>query len=281
VTNALVLAGGGVAGIAWELGVLQGIADEDPELAARLIAADVVIGTSAGSSVAAQVTSGTPLTDLYDAQLRAETTEIEVDIDVQDMFRRYAEAVDGVLDPASRRQRIGAMALATDTVDEPVRLAVIAARLPRPTWPDRRVLIPAVDAVSGSTVVFTRDSGVELVDAVAASSAVPGVWPPVTIGDRRFVDGGIRSGTNADLAVGASRILVIQPALADAPQVLGSLDEEIVALRPGETYVVWADEASVAAFGTNPLSPATRGPSARGGRAVGRAQAKLVADFWR
>jgi NTE family protein len=281
VTNALVLAGGGVAGIAWELGVLQGIADEDPDLAARLIAADVVIGTSAGSSVAAQVTSGTPLADLYDAQLRAETAEIDVEIDLQNMLQRYAEAVGDVSDPAEQRRRVGAMALASDTVAEPIRLAVIAARLPRPSWPDRRMLIPAVDAVTGEAVVFTREAGVELVDAVAASSAVPGVWPPVTIGDRRFVDGGIRSGTNADLAVGASRILVVQPALADAPQALGNLDDEIAALRPGETYVIWADEASVAAFGTNPLSPATRGPSARAGRAIGRRQAKLVADFWR
>jgi NTE family protein len=281
VTNALVLAGGGVAGIAWELGVLRGIADEDPDLAARLIAADVVIGTSAGSSVAAQVTSGVPLADLYDIQLRADSAEIEVDIDLQDMLRRYAEAVHGTVDPAEQRRRIGAMALATETVDEPVRLAAVAARLPLPGWPDRPMLIPAVDAVTGETVVFTRDSGVELVDAVAASCAVPGVWPPVTIGDRRLVDGGIRSGTNADLAAGADRILVIEPALEDGPQPLGNLDDEIAALRPGETYVIWADQASVEAFGTNPLSPATRGPAARAGRAIGCTHAKALADFWR
>jgi NTE family protein len=287
VTNALVLAGGGVAGIAWEVGVLQGIADEDPELAARLIAADVVLGTSAGAAVAAQITSGTPLADLYAAQLRAETAEIEVDLDFDDMIRRYAEAVQGPADadeppdPIEQRRRMGALALATPTVTEPVRLAAIAARLPRPDWPDRTMLIPAVDAVTGETVVFTRESGVDLVDAVAASCAVPGVWPPVTIGERRFVDGGVRSGTNADLAAGADRILVIEPALEDAPQPLGNLDDEIEALRPGEAYVIWADHASVDAFGTNPLSPATRGPGARAGRAVGRAQAKAVAEFWR
>jgi NTE family protein len=287
VTNALVLAGGGVAGIAWELGVLRGIADEDPDLAARLIAADIIVGTSAGSSVAAQITSGTPLAELYDAQLRAETAEIEVDVDLEDMLRRYAEAMrnpddaDEEPDPIEQRRRMGALALAAPTVAEPVRLAAIAARLPHPGWPGRTLLIPAVDAVTGETVVFTRESGVDLVDAVAASCAVPGVWPPVTIGARRFVDGGIRSGTNADLADGADRILVVEPALEDAPQSLGNLDEEIATLRPGETYVIWADQASVAAFGTNPLSPATRGPGARAGRAVGRAQAKAVAEFWR
>jgi NTE family protein len=286
VTNALVLAGGGVAGIAWELGVLRGIADEDPQLPARLIAADLIIGTSAGSSVGAQITSGTPLADLYDAQLRTETAEIEVDVDFEDMLRRYAAAIGGpddadeAPDPIEMRRRLGALALATPTIAEPVRLAAIAARLPRPQWPERPLLIPAVDAVTGETVVFNRESGVDLVDAVAASCAVPGVWPPVTIGERRFIDGGVRSGTNADLAAGADRILVVEPAPADVPQPLGNLDDEIEALRPGEAYVIWADQASVDAFGTNPLSPATRGPAARAGRAVGRAQAKAVAEFW-
>jgi NTE family protein len=286
VTNALVLAGGGVAGIAWELGVLRGIADEDPQLPARLIAADLIIGTSAGSSVGAQITSGTPLADLYDAQLRIETAEIEVDVGFEDLLRRYAAAIGGpddadeAPDPIEMRRRLGALALATPTIAEPVRLAAIAARLPRPQWPKRPLLIPAVDAVTGETVVFNRESGVDLVDAVAASCAVPGVWPPVTIGERRFIDGGVRSGTNADLAAGADRILVVEPAPADVPQPLGNLDDEIEALRPGEAYVIWADQASVDAFGTNPLSPATRGPAARAGRAVGRAQAKAVAEFW-
>jgi NTE family protein len=286
VTNALVLAGGGVAGIAWELGVLRGIADEDPQLPARLIAADLIIGTSAGSSVGAQITSGTPLADLYDAQLRIETAEIEVDVGFEDLLRRYAAAIGGpddadeAPDPIEMRRRLGALALATPTIAEPVRLAAIAARLPRPQWPERPLLIPAVDAVTGETVVFNRESGVDLVDAVAASCAVPGVWPPVTIGERRFIDGGVRSGTNADLAAGADRILVVEPAPADVPQPLGNLDGEIEALRPGEAYVIWADQASVDAFGTNPLSPATRGPAARAGRAVGRAQAKAVAEFW-
>jgi len=285
VGNALVLAGGGVAGIAWELGVLRGIADANPDLAARIIGADVVVGTSAGSSVAAQITAPATLDDLYAAQLSAETAEIEVDLDLPEMFQRYAAAIQGPAgvppDPVEARRRMGALALSAATVGEPVRLAAVAARLPRPEWPDRNLLIPAVDANTGETVVFTRDSGVALVDAVAASCAVPGIWPPVTIGGRRFVDGGVRSGTNADLAAGADRILVVEPALADAPTPLGNLDDEIAALRPGETFVVFADQESVAAFGTNPLSPATRGPAARAGRAIGQAQAAAIAAFWR
>jgi NTE family protein len=281
-TNALVLAGGGVAGIAWELGVLRGLADTDPGLVDRVIAADVIVGTSAGSSVAAQITSGAPLTELYDAQLRAETAELEVDLDVDELTQRLLAAVQGgdLGDPTAVRARIGALALGADTVAEAVRLSVIAARLPRPDWPQRRMLIPAVDAVTGETAVFTRDSGVALVDAVAASCAVPGVWPPVTIGGRRFIDGGVRSMANADLAAGADRVLVIQPAPADAPQPFGSLADELALLKPAATAVISADQASVEAFGTNPLSPATRAPAAAAGRAVGRAEAAALAAFW-
>jgi NTE family protein len=141
--------------------------------------------------------------------------------------------------------------------------------------------VPAVDAHTGELVTFTRDSGVELADAVAASCAVPGVWPPVTIDGHRYMDGGIRSVTNADLAAGCDRVLVITPALADAPAPWGSLDEEIELLRPAQTQVIYADAASLAAFGANPLSPASREPSARAGRPIGRASAADIARFWR
>lgn len=74
--NALVLAGGGVAGIAWELGVLHGLQDADPDLADRLLGAGLIIGSSAGSAVAAQITSGTPLADLYAGQLTEASAEV-------------------------------------------------------------------------------------------------------------------------------------------------------------------------------------------------------------
>ena len=87
--------------------------------------------------------------------------------------------------------------------------------------------------------------------------------------------------TNADLAAGADRVLIIQPVLEGAPQPWGSLDAEIAALAPAAVYVISADEASIDAFGTNPLSPATRAPSARAGRAAGAAHAAGVAALWR
>jgi NTE family protein len=280
-TNALVLAGGGVAGIAWELGVLRGLADAEEDLAARILAADVVVGTSAGSSVAAQITSGVPLDDLYAAQLSPESAEIEVDLDFEQLMTGFAGAMAGASGTTDIGRRVGALALAAPTVPEPVRLAAIDARLPVKQWPERRMLLPAVDALTGETTVFARDSGVPLIQVVAASCAVPGVWPPVTIGDRRYIDGGVRSGTNADLAAGADRILIVQPVLAGAPQPWGSLDDEIAALAPGEAFVISADQASIDAFGTNPLSPSTRAPAARAGRAIGANQAAAVAAFWR
>ncbi|MFC3503923.1 patatin-like phospholipase family protein [Micromonospora krabiensis] len=279
-TNALVLAGGGVAGIAWELGVLRGLADADPALAERVIAADLVVGTSAGSTVAAQVTSGVPLDDLYQVQLDPETTEMEVDVDTEKLFTEYGAVLAGASDPQEARRRLGSLALAARTVDPAVRLAAIDARLRVKRWPDRDVRLPAVDAETGEVVVFTRESGASLVDAVAASCAVPGVWPPVAIDGRRYVDGGVRSMTNADLAAGAERVLVIQPSLEGAPQPWGDLDDEIAALAPAAVVVISADQASVDAFGTNALSPATRGPSARAGRAVGAAHAEAVAALW-
>jgi NTE family protein len=171
-------------------------------------------------------------------------------------------------------------ALAAQTVAEPLRRAAVAARLPATDWPQRQVLIVAVDAGTGDLAVFDRASGVGLVDAVTASCAVPGVWPPVSINGRRYIDGGARSITNADLAAGCDRVLVITPTLPGAPSLTGSLNEEIEGLAPAQVFVVYADQDSIEAFGRNPLSPATRGPAARAGRTRGRDLADTVAAFW-
>lgn len=279
-SSALVLAGGGVAGVGWEFGVLRGIADADPALAGRILAADLVVGTSAGSSVAAQFTSGTALDELYTAQLRPETVKVEVGVDMEKLLAGFAAVRAGASGPQDAGRRLGAIAMAAQTVEPAAWIAAIGASLPVKQWPDRRMLLPAVDAETGEVTIFTRESGVALVEAVAASCAVPGVWPPVPIGERRYIDGGVRSLTNADLAAGADRVLIIQPVPEGAPRRWGSLDAEIAALAPAAVHVISADQASVDAFGTNPLSPATRAPSARAGRAVGAAHAAAVAALW-
>lgn len=276
--SALVLAGGGVAGIAWELGVLMGLADADPELGAEVLASELVVGTSAGSSVGAQITSGTSLADLYATQLAPRSAEIPVDIDLEQFVAELQAATAGATSSADVRRRLGAFALAATTVPEADRRAVMAARLPNHDWPDRDLRIAAVAAVTGERVVFTRESGVGLVDAVAASCAVPGVWPPMTVAGTRYVDGGVWSGANADLASGAERILVLTPTLPDGPTMLGRpLADELGELGDARVHAVYADAATVAAFGTNPLSASTRIPAAHAGREVGRAAAAAVA----
>jgi NTE family protein len=134
--------------------------------------------------------------------------------------------------------------------------------------------LTAIDCVSGELTVFDAASGVSLVDAVAASSAVPGIWPPVTIEGRRYMDGGVRSADNADLAAGAARVVVISPLGTDSPLPTSMpLREVLTALKDGgaTVTVISPDEASLAATGTNALDPATRVPAATAGRAQGRA----------
>jgi NTE family protein len=279
-SRALVLGGGGVAGIAWEIGVLRGISDVAPDLLPSLTAADLIIGTSAGSVVAAQITSGISVKVLYAAQLDPHTDEIDVNFDHQAQRAELGEAIAGSTSAEHARQRIGALALTTHKVEERVRRAAVAARLPVQTWPQQRLMLTAVDAETGKLELFTRDSGVELIDAVAASCAVPGIWPPVTIGHRRYIDGGTRSATNADLAAGCDRVLIIAPSL-DAPATpYDDLHGELQRLKPATVVVVTADAPSISAFGPNPLSPGTRAPAARAGRIQGQKHASAIAALW-
>jgi NTE family protein len=276
----LVLAGGGLAGIAWETGILRGVADGDPDIARRLLDADVLLGTSAGSAVAAQVGSGTPIDELFARQITDAPYELDSGVDVDDIVGLFVGAMS---DPAATReqkmQRIGATALAADTVAEPVRREVIVHRLPAHDWPERELRITAIDVATGELVVFDRDSGVELIDAVAASCAVPGAWPPVTIGTRRYMDGGVGSTVNMAAAADCDAVVVLVPSGEFTPSPFGDGTAAEVAAFPGATLTIFADDASLAAFGRNPLDPACRIPSADAGREQGRKMAAAVADF--
>ena len=270
--QALVLGGGGVAGIAWTTGLLAGLADAGQDVTG----ADLIVGTSAGAAVAAQLGSGLPLDALFarQAEPALQARELVAELDLQKLAAEFGELMSGVTSAQDGQRRIGAYALAADTVPEAERRAVIESRLPSPNWPSRRMLLVAVDAETGGMRAFDRESGVSLIDAVAASCAVPGIWPPVTIGGRRYVDGGVRSGENADLAAGCGRIVVISPLGYDSAlpspmplrRVVGELRSDGSAVT-----VIAPDDASAAAMGLNPLDPATRTPAAHAGRAQGRA----------
>jgi NTE family protein len=264
-----VLGGGGVTGVAWETGLLLGLA----EAGLDLTTADLFIGTSAGSVVAAQITSGAPLDQLYATQTAPASGEIAARMGAG-VLLRFIAAAAWPGDRQRARARLGRAALRTRTVPEAERRTVIERRLPSHEWPARRLLIPAVNALTGAAVIFDRDSGVALVDAVAASCAVPLVWPPVTINGQRYVDGGVRSIVNADLAKGCATVVVIAPSTAafrraDRPVAqLATLGADV------RTVIVAPDAAARAAIGRNVLDPARRAASA----AAGRAQAASVAD---
>lgn len=278
------LAGGGIAGIAWETGILRGIADESPLTAQRLVESDVLVGTSAGSTVAAQISSGCSLAALFDRQVAEASPEIDPGVDIGAITELFLDALREPRTPGwdrtrGRLQRIGAVALATDTVPEQVRREVIAQRLPTHQWPDRALRIVAIDTATGELVVFDRDSGVGLVDAVAASCAVPGAWPPVTIAGRRYMDGGVNSSVNVEVAGDCDMAVVLVPAGADAPSPFGPGPAAEIAGFAGQTFSVFADENSLAAFGANALDPRCRIGSARAGRAQGRREAQAVGRF--
>ncbi len=275
--RALVLGGGGITGIAWELGVLAGLA----EAGVRLPDADLVVGTSAGSVVGAQLLSGTPVEALYARQLRPATGEIAASLGAVGIVRWVLASLSS-RDDTRVRARLGRMALrarTAATADE--RRAVIAGRLPSHDWPTRaRLVVTAVEASTGQFRAFDAESGVELVDAVAASCAVPLVWPPIPIEGRAYVDGVVRSATNADLAVGADRVVVLAP-IARAARASQRVDRQLAALGPGvRTVTVTPDAASRAAFGRNALDPARRAPAARAGRAQAPAVVDAVRAVW-
>jgi NTE family protein len=269
--HALVLGGGGVAGIAWMTGLLTGLAEAGDDLTG----ADLIIGTSAGANVAAQLGSGLPLTDLFarQADQSRQSTEIMAKLDIAKLAAELGGYLAGAGTPAETLRRIGAYALAAETVPEAVRRNVIEDRLPSHGWPARRIQITAVDAATGELRVFDSASGASLVDAVAASSAVPGIWPPVTIGASRYVDGGVRSADNADLAAGFGRVTVISPIGFDSLIPSSRPLREVVAKLRADgsaVTVIVPDAASAAVITTNALDPATRTPAATSGLAQGR-----------
>jgi NTE family protein len=277
-SRALVLGGGGVAGIAWETGMLFGLAERGIDV----LDVDLVVGTSAGSAVAAQVTSGEQLATLYDRHVEpdAPTTELAVEFDVERMVAEWGRLLEAYPPGPELRAAIGGYALAAPTVPERRRREVIAARLPSHQWPEMPLRIVAIDAVTGEERVFTADDGVDIVDVVAASCAVPGVWPPVTIDGRRYMDGGVRSPVNLDLAAEHEAVLVLAPSGE-----LGALDPAVV--KAGEkvekkstVLTLRPDEASLAAMGLNPLDPETARPSARAGRAQAESVLAQVRELW-
>jgi NTE family protein len=271
-----------LAGIGWETGILRGIADELPAVAEELRESDVVVGTSAGSTVAAQLGSGLGLDELFDLQTITSPAELTPTIGIDEIAELLLTAMQTPnSSDAEKLRKVGEVALSAQTVAEAVRRNVIAQRLPSHQWPAFDLRISAIDTATGELVVFDRSSGVGIVDAVAASCAVPGVWPPVTIGARRYMDGGVASSVNTVLASDCDAMVVLVPSGRSIPSPFATAAAEEVDAFGSAAFAVFADEQSLDAFGPNPLDPASRKPSALAGRAQGRRVAAAVADFLR
>lgn len=293
-TRALVLGGGGPVGIAWESGLVAGLAQAGVDLGR----ADFTLGTSAGSFVGARLALGADAATFADPVLAEAERPMRSPgqegaerpaADLSRLMQLMGEAQSGTRNPAEARAEIGAFALAAQTVDEAAFIASFGrsfAGLPPDAWPERGFACTAVDAQTGAFQLWTRESGVGVTRAVASSCSVPGVYPPVTLNGRRYIDGGMRSPTNADMAVGHEVVVVIALRLGaalDAANPVGQmLDREIETLKDGgaTVVVVTPDDASVEAFGPNLMAFSRRAGAARAGLAQGLAYAKDVRAYW-
>jgi NTE family protein len=252
-----------------------------------LTEADLIIGTSAGSTVAAQITSGTPPTELYAAilselpQPRTGDTGSTRGRSASSGGPSYMEWSKAIIasaaDPADMRRRMGAAALERDASDGSGSRRwreIVAARLPSPHWPQQPLLITAVDACSGEPVVFDRHSGLDLVDAVAASTS-NGFGGTYRVGDNRYINGGYRRNENADLAAGCGRVLVLSPFGGRSRHPLDwgmDLATQVDELRANGSRVeaIFPDSDAEHLFGANALDPSLRPPAARAGYDQGK-----------
>ena len=293
--RALVLGGGGSAGNAWLIGVIAGLFDAGLDVTE----ADLIIGTSAGSTAAAQIASATPtelLANILAAAPQPRTGPVGSDRGrvpnrpAADHMERTSGIIAAAEDAADMRRRMGAAALemdaASDGSGQTRWRATVAARLPSQRWPERTMLIVAVDAHTGEPVVFDRHSGVDLADAVAASTSNGFGVPPYSIGGSRYIDGGYRRNENADLAAGYGRVLVLSPLggrtrhpLDWGMQLAAQVDE--LRARGSRVETILPDSNSRNAFGSNLMDPSTRPPAARAGYEQGRALAEQLTQFWR
>jgi len=298
-TKALVLSGGGPVGIAWESGLIGGLAEAGVDLSK----ADFILGTSAGSFVGARLAMGTTPEDLVAPYLAMDETNAPPlpsgsrqpkaaparPPNTMALFRKMEEARASNSSPEAIRAEIGAFALEAETIGEQAFIDSFGkslSTLAPDAWPERGYACSAVDAVDGRFLLWTAESKVGLARAVASSCSVPGIYPPVTIDGRRYIDGGMRSVSNADQATGYDRVVVIAiRAGAEGPlaeRAKRILDAEVKVLTDAgaKVEVIYPDDASIKAFGANMMDSRQRPAAAKAGYTQGLAGSKALERFW-
>ncbi|HEU5033773.1 MAG TPA: patatin-like phospholipase family protein [Mycobacteriales bacterium] len=242
--RALVLGGGGVLGAAWMIGALHAVSeayDWDPR------AAEILVGTSAGSVLAGLLGCGIGVDTLVNHQ-RGVPAPGDPHIDFN-----HDTASGGALPPRPQL-RLGSAALLAHAARNPRRhppLAILSALAPRGRarldavhelmqavnpdggWaPHPNTWIVTMDYETGRRVAFGRTGApaADLADAVTASCSIPGWYEPALIGGRRYVDGGTCSPTSLDLlaGVGLDEVVVLAPMASfdydDPPSLVGRLE---------------------------------------------------------
>jgi NTE family protein len=283
--RALVLGGGGSVGIAWETGLAAGLADEGIDL--RL--ADKIVGTSAGSFVGADLASGRAPDEMctrLNEGIRARAGQSSAPSgrpapDLTRLTEFMMRVPSSEAEALQLRAEIGAYALASATMPEETRLGFVASFADTP-WP-ANYSCTAVDAQDGRFVVLDRSTGTPLARGVASSCAVPGIFPPITINGRRYIDGGIRSMTNFDLAKGFERVIavaVIAPGAAAFMAV--RIGPELAQLRRSGSQVdlITPDTASLGVFGPNLMDASRQSAALETGVKQGRAEAVRIRSVW-
>jgi NTE family protein len=272
--RALVLGGGGVVGTAWMAGLASGLRREQVDLAD----ADLIVGTSAGAIVGTMLATGQDL-DSLDAPARpADQGHSAPKADPGRVTEVFTLLGDAGLEPADARRRVGRLALAAETITEQAHIAGMSTLITAREWPDRELLITAVDIETGELKVWDRAGGAPLPTAVASSCAMPGIFPPITINGRQYMDGGIVSGTNADVATDADVLVVVEPLAHLFPR--EPLEREIAATGADTVITINPDQAALDAFGPDLGDWAAWQPAREAGIRQAAATAERVRAAW-
>ena len=312
VGSALVLAGGGITGIAWESGVLAGLAAGGVDTRQW----DLVVGTSAGAYVGARLLGDRSPTPLFAEQTSSNDKAMEGALQrlfglgfvrVMRLSRRgwlrwvgliwlanlivtslmqyairhgirstiaVAKSLrpGGEVDPQVVAKQIGAVANMKRKGSGDLSAFWEAELAPSREWPTTRLIAVAVDTADGSRMAFEASSGVSLVDAVAASTCLPGLLAPVELGGRRYMDGGLASAANADIATGQRDVWIVSPFGAT------SLDRQVADLQSSGSIVHLIRPSAAATRALGPgigvMDPSRRSAAARAGFTDGQAAAE-------
>jgi NTE family protein len=273
-SRALVLGAGGVVGTAWMAGLAAGLREHGIDLAA----ADLIVGTSAGAIVGAVLASGRNPAELAEPTRPSATDTPLPPPDPRLIGEVIAVLGDESRTPSVRRQRVGQLALGMSAEHDSIHVQRMRTLVGTTEWPDRPLRVATVDAQSGERTVFDRRGPATLLEAVVASRAMPGVYPPMTVGARRFMDGGMYSSTNADLADGAHLLIAIHPLAHLFPT--APVDAEIRSARPQESFLIAPDRHSIDALGADLHERTHWIPSFRAGFAQADTEAARLQQSW-